>query len=394
MRIGAVDIEHDLGHRAVLLVGERRANLLGRRSGGAHEASRRLRHQRRRADLFDHQVESDRRGHVVQRCLASEHARAERGEQREEVVLRGRHVLDREVIQRQTCERRDVDRRDVAEQRGDEVEHARQHHLEVRRGLGDKLAVEDLHRHALRRDADERGLDLRGLTRHLLEIEVDADVHRQVERERADVPLEEECVEVDLEVVDADLQRGRRRRVVADGEVERLLRARDEQQRILAGIGGQRAEGRNEQRDRADVELVDEVGADAETHRAGGHEVVTGEVEHRLGHAHREVRRGLGVAVERASRVERERRARGDREVRRRATERRRDHRGHAQVRLARERNVVTAEAGAGQRILVGVHAGDHAEAHRLLRAVEADVAARDDAGFHQALGAGGDALE
>ena len=121
---------------------------------------------------------------------------------------------------------------------------------------------------------------------------------------------------------------------------------------------------------------------------------MTGEVEHRLGHAHREVRRGLGVAVERASRVERERRARGDREVRRRATERRRDHRRHAQVWLARERNIVTAEAGAGQRILVGVHAGDHAEAHRLLRAVEADVTARDDARFHQTFGAGGDALE
>ena len=253
----------------------------------------------------------------------------------------------------------------------------------------DELAVEDLDLDLARRDADERRLDDGGHAGHLLELEVDADVHRQVERERADVALVEERVEVDLHVLEVDRQRRRRRRVVADREVDRLLRARHEQQRVVALVALQLGERRHEDADRADVELLDEARADAEAQRRP-----TSRGGDRRGRASSSRCPSRGRRPDRACRRTRRparagtccRRARGS--ARRSAARTSGAGSGGTQ-----RRGSLSRSARARRRIFVGVEAGDDAEVHAAVRG-QADVAAGDDARFHEAVGAGRDALE
>jgi hypothetical protein len=113
-------------------------------------------------------------------------------------------VLDREPLEPDAGEVRDLDLRQAAEQRRDQAEHRGQHGLELGRRFLHERAVEHLDRDVGGLDADQRRPDLRRLTVGLIEIEVDADLEREVEGEGADVALEDEGVEVDLEVLEPD----------------------------------------------------------------------------------------------------------------------------------------------------------------------------------------------
>ncbi len=378
--VAAVDVQGDRRQRLAGLAHERAADRGRRRDDHRAEGGLGALDQGRPAqagiELVEHRVQRRELG-VGQ--LAHHLRRAERGVDREEVVLRRGHVLDPQVVEGEAGEAGHVDRLQAhAEQRQRQVEHGRQHGLELLPGLGDELVVEHGDVDVRRLEADQDRLDLGRLARHLGELEVDADVEGERHRERAGVALVDEAVEVDLEVLEVDGHRRRRHRVVADLEVDGLLRPGHQQHRLVALA--ELTERRDQQADGAELELVDEAGADAETQPARGHQVVAGEVERGLRHADREIVGRLGHADELRRGQQRERAAGRGRQRRRRRGEVGRRDRRHAVGRLAVE------VGGAGRRVLVGVEPGDQAERHAA--ALQLHVAARDHAGLHEALGA------